>query len=790
MGNAATHFPSLRRIGPAVAPMLVLSLLIVSSAWADDPPIEIEVPVFEGREGLDFFLQCARQYEEIQPGVVVNLYGDPRIVDKVRVRILEGTWPEITNASPLNYWALIYNGDILPLDEFLDGPNWEGDRTWRESFLPGSLDRYTYQGKTYSIPFGYSIYITWYNKKMFRAHGWRPAKTWDEFLELCRKIKSAGIWPLAFQGRYPDYAQAIMDHAYYHLAGPAGYRDQQDLRPGSFANPQFERALDLTQKLAVNYFQPGAMGMSHTEAQLEFFLGHTAMIFCGSWLKSEMQGKIPEGFELGAFNLPVADPGQADPTAVNATSGYYVVFRNSRHPCQAVEFLRFMTSRRMAGQFCRQRDIPVAIRGGNEGNLSEDMADVVAIIHAAKTSYGIPPGEGFPEMEQYWSDVRLKVLTHKITPAQAAARLEEAAKAVRDKSANPDHVTVRHVVKPLVLLGIIGAAILFGLAAAGARLWKALQSRAPPPSAGRTRLSGLSAVIFIGPAALLYTVLVIVPSLKSFGWSLYRWNGLTEMVSVGLLHYKRLLFESDGMWVALKNNLFIMLVVPLFVLPLSLFLAACISRGVRGSKGFRIVYFFPNVLGTVAVTLLWLHIYNPQSGVVNAALAGLGRAISAIGLSHLGGYLQGFQGFAWLSQDHLYWSLIPMFVWGACGFNMILFLAAMESIPPSLYEAAEIDGASSWRQFWTITVPLIWDVLCIAIVFMIIGGMKTFEVIWLLTNQSPTTETHVISTRMVQTMFVEFKVGEATAIAVLLFLMIFFGTVATLRILKRERVEY
>jgi raffinose/stachyose/melibiose transport system permease protein len=131
-----------------------------------------------------------------------------------------------------------------------------------------------------------------------------------------------------------------------------------------------------------------------------------------------------------------------------------------------------------------------------------------------------------------------------------------------------------------------------------------------------------------------------------------------------------------------------------------------------------------------------------------------------------------------------------MSVWGACGFNMLLYLAAMESIPQTLYEAAELDGASHWRQFWTITMPLIWDVLSISIVFMIIGGMKAFEGIWLLTNQHPTTETHVIGTRMVQAMFNEFNVGEATAIAVLLFLMVFFGTAATLRLMRRETVEY
>jgi raffinose/stachyose/melibiose transport system permease protein len=244
---------------------------------------------------------------------------------------------------------------------------------------------------------------------------------------------------------------------------------------------------------------------------------------------------------------------------------------------------------------------------------------------------------------------------------------------------------------------------------------------------------------------------------------------------VGLLNFKRLLLEDDSFWTALGNNLFLMFVVPVFVIPLALFLAAVIHRGIRGANVFRIVFFFPNLLGTVAVTLLWMYMYNPQGGLVNGLLTGLG-------------FTQ-FKSFAWLAPDKLYWALIPLSVWAACGFNLVLFLAAMQAIPQSLYEAAEIDGASPWRQFWSITLPMIWEILTIAMVFMVIGGMKAFEIIWLLTNQRPSQTDHVISTRMVQVMFNEFRVGEATAIAVLLFLMIFFGSVFTLKMMQRETYE-
>ena len=777
-----------RLLGPAArCGLALLGALLTGWAASAAEPVGIEVPVFEGGEGLTFFLDCARAYEKERSGVRVNLYGDPRIADKLRVRILEGTFPEISNA-PVNYEALIAKGEILPLDRFLDGPNWEGDMTWRESFLPGSLDPYTYGGRAYAIPLPYFVSAVWYNRKMFREHGWTLPRMWDEFFALCEQIKAAGIAPVAFQGRYTGYAQRLIDPAYFHLAGRERYYQQLRLTPGAFDNPEMVEALRLTQHTALNYFQPGNRGMSHTEAQMQFFLGRTAMVICAAWLKSEMMGKIPPDFELGQFPLPVPARGVADPQSLHVKFGYYLVFKNSPHPEEAVDFLRFMTSRRMAGLFCRQRDIPVAVRGVNEGNLSSDLRELAAIIEASRGAFGPLPGGVLPEMEQCWNNVREALLAGKMTPEEASKALEAGAALIREQASHPDRITVRHPWKAAALLGALGAGITYWLVL----LLRTVFGRRRPAQewSGGLRTDWKRIVLFLAPATVLYTAFVIVPCVRSFAWCTVRWDGLTEKQPVGLLHFRRLLLESDGFWIALGNNLFIMLVVPAFVLPLSLFLAACISRRVWGHRLFRIAFFFPNILGGVAATLLWMYMYNPQGGPVNAALAGVGEALNAVGLDFLGRVFVGFRDFAWLAQENLYWALVPMFVWAGCGFNMVLFLAAMERIPPSLYEAAELDGAPRWTQFWRITLPLIWDVLAIAVVFMLIGGMKTFETIWLMTNQWPSEKTHVIGTLMVQSMFTEFKVGQATAIAVLLFLMALVGSAAALRLMRRERVEF
>ena len=437
----------------------------------------------------------------------------------------------------------------------------------------------------------------------------------------------------------------------------------------------------------------------------------------------------------------------------------------------------------MAERFCRATDVPVATRGVNGVGLSPDLSDLVALIHDSRATYGEAPGENYPAMAQTYADVLLDTLSGRVTPARAAATLEAAARAERWEAIHPDDLPVRHVAKPVALLLLLAG----GLAYAG---WGAVR-RKPTPGRGtpmRT-LSARHAAVFVGPAVLLFAAFALLPAIQSFTWSVQRWDGLTDARFVGLRHFRHLLFETDGFWIALTNNLFIMIVIPLFMVPLALFLAACVSRGVRGGKLFRGAFLVPSVMGGVAGTLLWVNLYDPQAGIVNAGLVAIGRGLSAVGLVTIGNWFHGFDGFAWLSQDHLYTALVPLSVWTGFGFNFVLYLAAMEAVPTELYEAADLDGASPWQQFHVVTLPLIWEVLTVSVVFLVIGGMKAFETIWLMTNQAPTTAVHVIGTRMIQTMFTEMNVGEATAIAVLLLAMVFVASVVALRAMRREGVE-
>ncbi|MFA5508060.1 MAG: extracellular solute-binding protein [Vulcanimicrobiota bacterium] len=734
---------------------LLLFLWGAAPLWAR--PSEIEVTLFEGGEGLEFYTRAAEEFQRMT-GVETHLQGDPAMADRMRMRVLEGSYPEVSNAN-IDIWNLIEHEKILPLDAWLDEPL-PGGGTWRESFLPGSLNQYSKDGKTYGAPLVYVVWSVYYNKAVFRRYGLNPPDTWEQLLELCQTISEHGETPIAFQGRYSFYAQPLVEHTYFQLAGAENFQKLQAAEPGAFEHEAMVKALGLLDQLARDYFSKGFQGMSHTEAQLEFFQGRAAMLFCGSWLYSEMQDNIPQDFELGAFALPVPTSPQADPGLQYASSGYFFVFQDSANPEQGVRFLQHLTSPEVASRFAGERGIPVAVRDANQ-HLHPMMAPVALQLEEIRDTFGPRSGPTLAGLSQVWTDNLNLILQGTASPREVAGLMERQAQEVRAAAHNPDRVEVRHRGKTLLFLLFLVSGAVVGATSfnrGGVLSSAAMNSRQVAP--------------FVLPSLLVFTLFFALPSLVALAGCLVRWDGVGKMEWVGLLHLKRMLLESDLFWLSLGHNLILMLVPALFAIPLALLLAYLLKQKVVGARFFRIAFFFPNLIG-VAGILLWQQLYNPQIGPVNELLVSLG--------------FSSFEGFAWLSSQNLYYALIPMAVWAAAGFNMVLFLAAMQSVPETLYEAAEVHGAGEWEKFRFITLPLIRDTVAVAAVLMVIGGMKAFEAIWLLTNQQPTSETHVVGTFMIRSLFVEQKIGQAAALACLLFAIVLVGSLYASKIAEEKR---
>lgn len=699
-----------------------LWILLTWQVWAKP----IEVALFEGGEGLEYFEACARELGD------TVCEGDPRISEKLRIRLLEGKPPEVSNAS-LPFDQLIAKGKIEPLDGWLDGPNWEGNGRWREDFLPGSLERFRVGGHTYGIPLQYTVQSCYYNRANFRAHGWVPPKSWEEWGDLCGRVEGAGQAALAFQGRYTYYASPLIQHCYYYLAGPRAYADQFALKAGSFDNPAMIDSLGRVQELARDHFQPGALGMSHTEAQLEFLQGHAAMLVCGSWFKSEMRDKIPAGFELAEFALPPPAGSTVGPAA-QVGAGYFFVFSESAQPARGVDYLRLITSRTRAAELVAAQDLPVAVRGANS-KLSQDLDGLRQILDHSQASFGEGLSVTHPGMAQVWADVRFDLLQARATPAQLARRLEAAAARLRDGE-NP--AAPLYTWRPWLLLAAVLALVLLG------------KSSAPAPTTGLRRLPWWDALWLAGPPLFLYAFFFWLPGLSALLAAASEWDGLSAPHWVGLANFRHLLQNSPRFWQALGNNLFLMACIPTLITLWSLLFAVLLQPDQRSHRFLRALYFLPNLLGIGGI-LIWQQIYHPQ-GPLNRLL-GLGN-------------------FTWLSQDHLYPSLLPLALWSAGGFQLVLCGAALTQVSQDLVDAARLEGANGWQQFWAVSWPSLRPTVLAGYFLVLVGAVKSFETIWLFTNQEPTSGVHVLGTLLVQTAFAELKLGEATALAVILLLLV------------------
>jgi len=276
----------------------------------------------------------------------------------------------------------------------------------------------------------------------------------------------------------------------------------------------------------------------------------------------------------------------------------------------------------------------------------------------------------------------------------------------------------------------------------------------------------------------LYGIFVVSPYLQAFKIALTNWQGMSPSYDyVGLDNFGTL-FHDPLFWTAVRHNAFLLISIPVVVVTLALFFATMLNHGggVRGSRFYKVVYFFPSILSIAVVGVLWQFVYEPRNGLLNAVLRGVG-----------------VHGKIWLGDGNTALSsIMAVVVWGGVGFYVVLFTAAMAAIPRELYEAALLDGANHWQSFWRLTLPLIWGSVQVAIAYLLIGAMDMFALVKILSvgPGGPDNATQVISLVMYDNAFTYGKYGYASAIGVTLFFITLVLTLVTFRLTRRERVEY
>lgn len=288
--------------------------------------------------------------------------------------------------------------------------------------------------------------------------------------------------------------------------------------------------------------------------------------------------------------------------------------------------------------------------------------------------------------------------------------------------------------------------------------------------------------IFIGfsimPALILFIVFMVIPTINVFWMSLFKWGGLTNNKKfVGLNNFK-ILLEDQNFIKAFQNTLFLLVVVTVVTMALSIILAAILARGnIKFKNFFRVVFYIPNILSVVVIAAIFSAILDPNQGIINSTLDFLN--------------LESFKRM-WLGdQKVVIWCIAFTMIWQAIGYYMVMYMASMCSIPESLYESADLEGASKIKQFIQITIPLVWNVIRTTLTFFIISTINlSFLFVKVMTSGGPDGSSEVGLSYLYKQAYSNSAYGYGMAIGVIIFIFSFGLSLVISKVTKRDVIEF
>lgn len=277
----------------------------------------------------------------------------------------------------------------------------------------------------------------------------------------------------------------------------------------------------------------------------------------------------------------------------------------------------------------------------------------------------------------------------------------------------------------------------------------------------------LVSILFIFPALLGTLIFIVIPVIFSFMFSFFDWDLINVAHFVGVNNYLTVL--SNPIFLKVLSNTFTFAVsTSFFAVIIPLILACILNAKIRGNELFKTAYFLPFITPMVVIALIWQWIFDPNIGMLNYILK-----------IHIN----------WLYDVHFAMpALIIVSVWKLIGYNMIIFLSGLSAINQSLFDAAKIDGAGSFKIFKSITVPLLSPTIFFVVIITSISSFQVFDLIYMMTQGGPLDSTNVLVYSIYKNAFEYFKIGEASAMSYILFLIIFLLTFIQWKI--RKRITY
>jgi len=264
------------------------------------------------------------------------------------------------------------------------------------------------------------------------------------------------------------------------------------------------------------------------------------------------------------------------------------------------------------------------------------------------------------------------------------------------------------------------------------------------------------------PGAIIFTGFYFVPFIANLRYSLTRWDRITEPEFVGFRNFINLLTNDDLFYKVLGNNLRFTFLVVLFQTLFSLIFAIFLVKNTKTNIALRTLFFFPTILSSVSVGMIWLFMYDPNFGAINLFFTRLG--------------LEGF-ALNWLgSESSALYAITFTQVWFHTGQMMVIYIAGLQQIPQELYEAAEMDGASRWQQFRNVTWPMSIPTTIVVMAYTTIQSFRAFDLIFAMTQGGPNNSSNIFAVLIYQTVFSELRIGYAATQSIFFIFVLVFVT--------------
>lgn len=277
------------------------------------------------------------------------------------------------------------------------------------------------------------------------------------------------------------------------------------------------------------------------------------------------------------------------------------------------------------------------------------------------------------------------------------------------------------------------------------------------------------AYLFLLPNFVGFLIFTLIPIICSMGLSVMEWDSSNPMIFVGLENFKRLVTD-DTFKISLWNTVYYSVFTVPLTMAAALGLALILNQKMKGINLFRTVFFFPHVASLVAIAVVWNLLFHPTLGPIN-------NILRAMGMANPPGWTA--------SVDWAMPVVIVVSIWKSMGYYMILYLSGLQAIPGELYEAAKMDGANAWQRFKSITMPMLTPTTFFVSIMLTIACFKVFDLVSVMTNGGPGRATNVLVYNIYNTAFVNYEFGYASAISMVLFIIVLAITIIQFRAEKK-----